>query len=278
MSADSKYITLNNQKKMPLLGLGSYKATGKNEVENAIAYALDAGYRMIDTASKYQNEDGVGRGIKAAGIPREELFITTKIWNTAQRLGDIEGAFSRSLERLQLDYVDLYLIHWPVVGCYANTWKALEKIYQSGRARAIGVSNFSVHDLELLKSVSDIVPAVNQIEFHPLFNHPELLSYCKANNIAVQAYAPLARGAYLDRDVIKQIADKYSKTPAQIGLRWSIQQNVSVIPKSTNKERIISNGDIFDFSLTELEMETISQMDEQYRSAGIPEDMQPFIT
>ncbi|MGI6094420.1 MAG: aldo/keto reductase [Lachnospiraceae bacterium] len=277
MSLESKTITLNNQNEMPLLGLGVYKATGKNEVETAIAHAINAGYRLIDTASKYQNEDGVGRGIKAADVPREELFITTKIWNTAQRLGDIEGSFNRSLERLQLDYVDLYLVHWPVVGCYADTWKALENIYHSGRARAIGVSNFSIHNLEVLKEVSDITPAVNQIEFHPLFNHPELLAYCKEHHIAVQAYAPLARGAYLNRDVLKQIASKYDKTPAQIGLRWIIQQNVSAIPKSTNKERIFSNADIFDFTLTDIEMETITQMDEQYRSAGIPEDMQPFV-
>lgn len=277
MSLESKTITLNNQSEMPLLGLGVYKATGKNEVETAIAHAINAGYRLIDTASKYQNEDGVGRGIKAADVPREELFITTKIWNTAQRLGDIEGSFNRSLERLQLDYVDLYLVHWPVVGCYADTWKALENIYHSGHARAIGVSNFSIHNLEVLKEVSDITPAVNQIEFHPLFNHPELLAYCKEHHIAVQAYAPLARGAYLNRDILKQIAAKYDKTPAQIGLRWIIQQNVSAIPKSTNKERIFSNADIFDFTLTDIEMETITQMDEQYRSAGIPEDMQPFV-
>lgn len=258
---------------MPLLGLGVYKATGEQEVEQAIVHAVEAGYRLIDTASMYKNEEGVGRGIRESKLPREEVFITTKIWNTAQRMGDIQGAFNRSLERLQMDYVDLYLIHWPVVGCYVDTWKELEKIYLSGKARAIGVSNFSIQNLEDIKASSDILPAVNQVEFHPLLNNPKLLNYCKDNNIAVQAYAPLARGAYFERDVIVKIGEKYGKTPAQVGLRWSLQQGVAVIPKSTKKERIISNAEIFDFELTPIEMSAITKLDEQYRSAGIPEDM-----
>ena len=178
MSFNEKII-LNDGRQMPLLGLGVYKAVGENEVEQAIADAADAGYRLIDTASVYKNEDGVGRGIKALTIPIEELFVTTKIWNTAQRIGDVEDTFNRSLERLGLDYVDLYLIHWPVPGCYTDTWKALEKLQTQGRVKSIGVSNFHIHDLEMLKKVSDVVPAVNQVEFHPLFNQPELLSYCR---------------------------------------------------------------------------------------------------
>ena len=180
---------------MPLLGLGVYKAVGENEVETAILHAADAGYRLIDTASAYANEDGVGRGIAQCGIPRKDLFITTKIWNNAQRLGDITGAFNRSLERLQLDYIDLYLIHWPVPGCFLNTWKELVKLYESGRVRSIGVSNFEIRHLEELASVSDVVPAVNQIEFHPYWYQKELLEYCKSKGSQVQAYAPLARGA-----------------------------------------------------------------------------------
>lgn len=275
MSFNEKVI-LNDGRQMPLLGLGVYKAVGENEVEQAIADAADAGYRLIDTASVYKNEDGVGRGIKALTIPREELFVTTKIWNTAQRIGDVEDTFNRSLERLGLDYVDLYLIHWPVPGCYTDTWKALEKLQAQGRVKSIGVSNFHVHDLEMLKNVSDVIPAVNQVEFHPLFNQPELLSYCRDNKIAVQAYAPLVRGAYLHSQLLLAIGRKYQKTTAQIGLRWAIQQGISVIPKSVHKERILENAAIFDFSLTQEEMEAITAMDAHQRTASIPEDMIPY--
>ena len=275
MSFNEKII-LNDGRQMPLLGLGVYKAVGENEVEQAIADAADAGYRLIDTASVYKNEDGVGRGIKALTIPREELFVTTKIWNTAQRIGDVEDTFNRSLERLGLDYVDLYLIHWPVPGCYTDTRKALEKLQTQGRVKSIGVSNFHIHDLEMLKKVSDVVPAVNQVEFHPLFNQPELLSYCRENNIAVQAYAPLARGAYLHSQLLLEIGRKYQKTTAQIGLRWAVQQGISVIPKSVHKERIRENAEIFDFSLTREEMDAITAMDAHQRTAGIPEDMIPY--
>lgn len=275
MSFNEK-IMLNDGRQMPLLGLGVYKAVGENEVEQAIADAADAGYRLIDTASVYKNEDGVGRGIKALTIPRDELFVTTKIWNTAQRIGDVEDSFNRSLERLGLDYVDLYLIHWPVPGCYTDTWKALEKLQSQGRVKSIGVSNFHIHDLEMLKKISDVVPAVNQVEFHPLFNQPELLSYCRDNKIAVQAYAPLARGAYLHSQLLLEIGRKYQKTTAQIGLRWAVQQGISVIPKSVRKERIQENAGIFDFSLTTEEMEAITAMDAHQRTAGIPEDMIPY--
>ncbi|MDD3218612.1 MAG: aldo/keto reductase [Lachnospiraceae bacterium] len=270
--AENQWITLNNQQKMPLLGLGVYKSAD-GEVESAIKTAVDCGYRLIDTASVYKNEDGVGRGIRKCSVSRSELFITTKVWNTAQRMGDIEGAFNRSLERLNLDYVDLYLVHWPVPGCYLNTWKELEKLYASGRAKSIGVSNFSIQNLEDLSRISDIVPVVNQIEYHPLFVQDELLAYCQEHNIVVQAYAPLARGAYLTREPIMMLANKYGKTPAQIGLRWSVQKGVSVIPKSTKVDRIIGNGQIFDFELTESEIELLNGMNENFRSASIPEDM-----
>ena len=251
MSLGENTILLNDGHKMPLLGLGVYKADAGTEVEQAIQDAVCSGYRLIDTASVYKNEDGVGRGLKALDVPREELFITTKIWNNAQRLGDVEDSFNRSLERLGLDYVDLYLIHWPVPGCFTNTWKTLEKLQSAGKIKSIGVSNFRIHELELLKSVSDIKPAVNQVEFHPLFNQKELLSYCKSEGIAVQAYAPLARGAYLHSQLLLEIGSRYQKTTAQIGLRWLVQQGISAIPKSTHKDRILENADIFDFSLSE---------------------------
>lgn len=273
-----KTVFLNTDREMPLLGLGVYKATGENEVEQAICHAAKAGYRLIDTASAYANEDGVGRGIVQCGVPRKDLFITTKIWNNAQRLGDVEGAFKRSLERLQLDYVDLYLIHWPVPGCFLNTWKEMEKLLESGRAQSIGVSNFDIRHLEELAKYSDIIPAVNQIEFHPYWYQKELLEYCKDRGIQVQAYAPLARGAYMDNDIMCVLATKYAKTPAQIGLRWSLQKGVAVIPKSTNPERIQDNSEIFDFELEEEDMAIIDTLNQNLRTAGIPEDLRdvPF--
>ena len=266
-------VFLNTNREMPLLGLGVYKATGENEAENAIISAVESGYRLIDTASVYKNEENVGRGIASCGIPRNELFITTKVWNTAQRLGDIQGAFERSLDRLKLDYVDLYLIHWPVPGCYLSTWKVLEEIQKSGRALSIGVSNFEIRHLEELEANSGIIPAVNQIECHPLCYPNELIDYCQDKGIQVQAYAPLARGAYLDNDVMCVLGTKYAHTPAQIGLRWATQKGISVIPKSVHPDRIRSNGNIFDFTIEQEDMDLIDTLNENFHSSHIPEDL-----
>lgn len=270
-------IILNTDREMPLLGLGVYKATGDGEAEKAIAAAANAGYRLIDTASAYKNEENVGRGILKCGIPRKDLFITTKIWNTAQRLGDIQGAFERSLERLKLDYVDLYLIHWPVPGCYLSTWKELEAIHESGRALSIGVSNFEIRHLEELFKVSGVIPAVNQIECHPLCYPKELIEYCQSKGIQVQAYAPLARGAYLDNDVLCVLGTKYGRTPAQIGLRWAVQKGISVIPKSVNPDRIASNGAIFDFAIEQEDMDILDTLNQNYHSSSIPEDLRDIV-
>ena len=277
MSFGEHVIHLNDGREMPLLGLGVYKATDNEELKQAISSAVSWGYRLIDTASFYKNEEGVGKGIQALNIPREDLFVTTKIWNTAQRIGDIEDSFNRSLERLALDYVDLYLIHWPVPGCFGNTWKAMERLQDQGKVKSIGVSNFSIQDLELLKTVSDVIPAVNQVEFHPLFNHPELKSYCEENGIALQAYAPLARGAYLKSPLMIDIGKSHQKSPAQVGLRWLVQQGIAVIPKSIHEERLAENSQIFDFVLSDEEMAAITAMDVQQRVAGVPEDMVPYI-
>ncbi len=265
-------ILLNNGCEMPLLGLGLYKAAA-GELEHAFSSAVTMGYRLFDTASAYKNEDLLGSAIRSGNIPRKELFITTKIWNNAQRIGNIEGAFSRSLERLGLDYVDLYLIHWPVPGCYLDTWQVLEEIFHSGRARAIGVSNFNEFQLDEILEHGSVVPAVNQIEYHPLFVQDGIRRFCQLNGIAVQAYAPLARGAYLGKDILARIAAKYNRSPAQVGLRWIIQKGVAVIPKSVRDERLLENSQIFDFSLDDYEMEAIGALNENYRAASIPEDL-----
>ena len=277
MSLGENTILLNDGHKMPLLGLGVYKADAGTEVEQAIQDAVCSGYRLIDTASVYKNEDGVGRGLKALDVPREELFITTKIWNNAQRLGDVDGAFERSLDRLGLDYIDLYLIHWPVPGCYLNTWKEMEKFLESGRVLSIGVSNFEIRHLEELRKVSGIVPAVNQIECHPLCYPRELIEYCQANGIQVQAYAPLARGAYLDNDILCVLGTKYAHTPAQIGLRWAVQKGISVIPKSTRPERIAANARIFDFEIEQEDMDLLDTLNQNYHSSHVPEDLRDTI-
>ena len=271
-----KTVFLNNDMEMPLLGLGVYQIR-EEDADAVVRSAVQEGYRLIDTASVYKNEEAIGQAIQKSGIARKDLFITSKIWNNAQRLGDVEGAFSRSMERLKLDYLDLYLIHWPVPGCYLGTWKAMEQLLDTDRVRSIGVSNFSIQNLEELRRVSDLVPSVNQVEVHPFCYPKELIEYCQDSGIVVQAYAPLARGAYLDHDILCILATKYAKTPAQIGLRWAVQKGISVIPRSSDPKHIRINSDLWSFEIMQEDMDILDSLNQNLHTAGVPDDLKEII-
>lgn len=260
---------LNNGIKMPWLGLGVYKTQEGAQVEQAIADALEAGYRSIDTAAAYGNEEGVGRAIAASGVKREELFITTKVWNSNQGYESTLKAFEDSRRKLQLDVIDLYLVHWPVAGKYKDTYRALEKLYKDGHVRAIGVSNFLIPHLEDLLGSCEVVPAVNQVEFQPFLTQPELQSYCKDRNIQLEAWSPLLQG-HLDVPLLQDIGHKHGKSAAQVILRWDLQNGIVTIPKSVTKCRIIENANIFNFELTAGEMEAINGLNENRRLGSDP--------
>jgi diketogulonate reductase-like aldo/keto reductase len=263
---------LNNGVRMPWLGFGVFKISDGQEVEQAVSYALEAGYRSIDTAAVYRNERGVGKAIRESGIPREEILLTTKVWNDDQRERRTLAAFEESLQRLGTEYVDLYLVHWPVKGCYQETWQVMEEIHQSGRAKAIGVSNFMIHHLEDILSDSQIVPAVNQIEFHPFLVQPELLKFCQEHQIQVEAWSPLMQGKIVNEPSVLRIAEKYQKTPAQIVLRWDLQHEVVTIPKSIHLDRIVENAQIFDFKLSEVDMNALDALDQGKRVGPDPDN------
>ena len=261
---------LNNGVQMPYLGLGVFQSARGEETVQAIHWALEAGYRHIDTATLYMNEDSVGEAVRTSGVAREEIFITTKVWNTDQGYQPTLDAFQRSLDKLEMDYVDLYLIHWPVKGKYQETWEALIEIYERKLARAIGTSNFLKHQLEVLINQSNIVPMVNQNEFHPYLVQPKLLQYCKEQKIQYQAWTPILKGEVNNISVVSEIAAKYGKTPVQVVLRWDLQKGVVTIPKSVRKERIISNAEIFDFELSAEDIKRIDALDKGERRGADP--------
>jgi methylglyoxal/glyoxal reductase len=272
ISSIKDFTLLNNGIKMPWLGFGVHRINDGQGVEHAVRTALEIGYCSIDTATVYGNERGVGKTIRESGIPREDIFLTTKVWNDAQRERRTLAAFEESLERLETEYVDLYLVHWPVKDCYQNTWKEMEEIYQSGRAKAIGVSNFQVHHLEDILRDSQIVPAVNQIEFHPLLVQPELLKFCQEHKIQVEAWAPLMEGKIVNESSVQKTAEKYGKTPAQIVLRWDLQHEVVTIPKSIHANRIAENVQIFDFELSQTDMRELDALDQGMRIGPDPDN------
>lgn len=259
----NKTIQLNNGKQMPVVGLGLWKAANTEQV---VLWALEAGYRLIDTASIYGNEKETGNAIRNSGIARNEIFVTTKVWNDEQGYKQTLAAIDNSLSRLKLDHVDLYLVHWPVSSRSKReeTWKAMEEIYKSGKAKTIGVSNYKIEHLEEMKQYAKIAPAVNQIEFHPFWYRKELMDYCHKNDIAVEDYCPLARARKLEDERITAIAMKHRKTNAHVMLRWALQHGNIVIPKSSHKERLIENITVFDFELSEEDMTKLDALNENY--------------
>ena len=262
---------LNNGVEIPYLGVGVFQVKDGDEAVNAVCWAIEAGYRHIDTASAYRNEKSVGQAIRQSGINREELFVTTKLAIDDMRQGTQVKGFERSLGLLQLDYVDLYLIHWPVTGKNRETWKIMEEIYKSGRARAIGVSNFVAFHLDKLLEDAKIVPAVNQIELHPRFSQQPLAAYCEKLGIVVEAWSPLGGtgGNLLDDPVLKKIAEKYKKATAQVVLRWELQNGIITIPKSTHQARIKANTELYDFELSTVDMKTINDLDKAPKPLGM---------
>ena len=263
-------IELNNGINIPLLGLGTYLTKAGNETLNAVRYALDIGYRHVDTAALYANERDVGLAVKQSKLAREEIFITTKVWNSEHGFNKTLKAFDESLRKLDSDYINLYLVHWPVPELRGDTWKALEKIYSDGRAKSIGVSNYTIHHLEELLKSCGVVPAVNQVELSPFLQQPELMKYCKDNGIIIEAYSPLTRGKKFNDKRLISLANKYSKTPAQIMIRWALQYDTVVLPKSARPERIKENAEIFDIEISDEEMLYMKSFDENYRIAWDP--------
>lgn len=263
--------TLSNGVKMPWLGLGVWKVKDDGEAERTVTSAIEAGYRSIDTAAAYNNETGVGAGIRNSGIARDEIFVTTKIWNAHQGYESTLTAFEDSRRKLGIDVVDLLLIHWPVKDKYTETWRAMEKLYRDGYVRAIGVSNFQIHHLRDVIESGEFVPMVNQVEYHPLLTQNELHSFAKSRNIQLMAWSPLMQGN-LDHAILTDIGAKYGKTPAQVVLRWDLQNEVITIPKSVTPARQQENADIFDFALTPEEVAQISALNRDQRFGPDPDN------
>ena len=270
-------ITLNNGIEMPRVGLGVFRVENSSELVNAVKVAIKNGYRSIDGAAIYGNEEAMGEGIregiKEAGISREDLFITSKVWNADLGYESTIAAYEASLKRLDVDYLDLYLIHWPVEGKYKEAWRALEYLYKEGRVKAIGVSNFQVHHLQDLLKDAEIKPVINQIELHPYLSQEKVREFCKENDIQVEAWSPLMAGnGLLENDILKEIAKKYNKTTAQVVLRWDLQNQVITIPKSTNEGRLVENIDIFGFNLSKDDIDRIDSLNKDLRVGPDPDN------
>lgn len=265
---------LSNGVKMPWLGLGVFRVAEGQQVEQVVQWALETGYRSVDTAAVYGNEGGLGRAIRASGVPREEIFVITKVWNADQGYEQTLHAFDSSLKRLGMDYIDLYLIHWPRRDSTRDTWRALEKLYRDGRVRAIGVSNFMVHHLRTLMEDTEMVPMVNQVEFHPYLCQPSLLEFCARHAIQVQGWGILMQGKMLAVPEVIALAESYRKSPAQLLLRWTVQHGVVAIAKSSHRARIEANARIFDFEIASADMERLDALDRDLRIGPDPDSFE----
>lgn len=271
-----EYTLLNNGIEIPMLGLGTYRIGRTDEdVYNAIRTALDVGYRHIDTATLYVNEAPIGKAIRESGIPREDIFVTTKLWGDDVVKDEIPQAFDRSMQLLDIGYIDLYLVHWPVKGKLVSTWREMEKIYASDKAKAIGLSNHLQHHLEEILDEANVLPTVNQVEMHPYVVLDDLVEFCTDNTIVCEAWSPLGSSKIelLEESILKGIGEKYGKTAAQVVLRWNIEREVIAIPKSSNGERQAANLNIFDFKLTSEEVQLINSLDKNYRTGIHPDEI-----
>jgi methylglyoxal/glyoxal reductase len=266
-------VKLNNGVEMPLFGLGVYQSDTGSETQNAVLDAIEAGYIHVDTAKLYRNEKDVGAAIKKSGIDRKDIFVTTKLWNTDQGYDSAIKAFNQSFESLDIDYIDLYLIHWPVENLRKDSWRAMETIMETGKCKAVGVSNYTIRHLEELFEYANIIPAVNQVEFSPYLYQKDLHEFCKKHNIQLQAYSPLTQGQKLKDEALVEIAEKYNKTTAQIILRWALQHNIVVIPKSVHKKRIIENSQLYDFNISNEDMDKLNSLNQDFRTCWDPSDM-----
>lgn len=265
-------VKLNNGVEMPYFGLGVFKVNDGDEVINSIHCALEAGYRHVDTAALYANEQGVGKAINEHSVHRDDVFVTSKVWNSDQDYESTLRAFDKTMAKLNFEYLDLYLVHWPVANKFKETWRALEKIYRDGRVKAIGVSNFLQHHLEDLMGSAEIMPMVNQMEFHPRLVQQELIDFCHQNKIQYEAWSPFRMGEIFKVTELDEIAKKYNKTVAQLVLRWDLQKGVITIPKSAKKDRIIANADIFNFEISQDDIALIDALDRSERIGADPDN------
>ncbi len=268
--SSASVFKMNNGVEIPVLGIGLYQSPAGRATQEAVRYALEAGYRLLDTAQIYGNERDVGQALRESGLRRDEVFITTKLWNDDHGYNSTIQACEESLRRLGLSHLDLYLVHWPVQGLRRESWKAMAKLLKEGKCRSVGVSNYTIRHLSELLHESDTVPSVNQVEFHPFLYQEELLEYCRGQNILLEAYSPLTRGKRLDHPKIQTIAREHRGTPAQVLIRWALQHSLAVIPKSVHRDRILENSRVFDFTLSAENMEVLDSLNENYRTCWDP--------